>query len=552
MISLAQTFKNLLFLNKGTSILFIFLIFLSVLVAFSEIFLVGLVAEFLTQTGSDDFTYLLSIFFSSFSEGMSIIVIACFVLILRLLLIRNTAKITFGLGAKLISYIFNKLIFQKINFFGKDEKSKHIAFLASKVEIIIQSLILPFLNFSSGLIISIIFLIFLSYVSLYLSLMIFFVVILAYGIPIVLSKNILKKVSKTLSKDVATQVHYVKTGFEGFKDLKIWNMEDFFSSQVKISSKNIATAKTISYIWSLVPRSLIEASLFIAVGIFLLLASDFDLFSKNNYIFITFFLALLKVLPSFQQTYYSWQNLRAGYEVSSELDIYFQLKEKNPYKKINNKNFVSLELKNINFFYTEKNIIFNNFSLSILKGEKLAIFGKSGTGKSTLLDLISGIYSPQKGEILFNKSPIDKESINPYIAYISQDPFLFDLSIEENITLSFAKKEEIETKKLKKALIKSGVQEYLDANNLGSDYLVGENGGNLSGGQAQRVAIARALYSGKELILLDEAASSLDVETKEFVINNLLELDESVILITHDEDIYNAFPKKINFNDFQK
>ena len=276
MISLAQTFKNLLFLNKGTSILFIFLIFLSVLVAFSEIFLVGLVAEFLTQTGSDDFAYLLNIFFSSFSEGMSIIVIACFVLILRLLLIRNTAKITFGLGAKLVSYIFNKLIFQKIDFFGKDEKSKHIAFLASKVEIIIQSLILPFLNFSSGLIISIIFLIFLSYISLYLSLMIFFVVILAYGIPIVLSKNILKKVSKTLSKDVATQVHYVKTGFEGFKDLKIWNMEDFFSSQVKISSKNIATAKTISYIWSLVPRSLIEASLFIAVGIFLLLASDVD------------------------------------------------------------------------------------------------------------------------------------------------------------------------------------------------------------------------------------------------------------------------------------
>lgn len=552
MISLAQTFKNLLFLNKGTSILFIFLIFLSVLVAFSEIFLVGLVAEFLTQTGSDDFTYLLNIFFSSFSEGMSIIVIACFVLILRLLLIRNTAKITFGLGAKLVSYIFNKLIFQKIDFFGKDEKSKHIAFLASKVEIIIQSLILPFLNFSSGLIISIIFLIFLSYISLYLSLMIFFVVILAYGIPIVLSKNILKKVSKTLSKDVATQVHYVKTGFEGFKDLKIWNMEDFFSSQVKISSKNIATAKTISYIWSLVPRSLIEASLFIAVGIFLLLASDFDFFSKNNYIFITFFLALLKVLPSFQQTYYSWQNLRAGYEVSSELDIYFQLKEKNSYKKINNKNFVSLEVKNINFFYTEKNIIFNNFSFSILKGEKLAIFGKSGTGKSTLLDLISGIYSPQKGEILFNKSPIDKESINPHIAYISQDPFLFDLSIEENITLSFAKKEEIETKKLKKALIKSGVQEYLDANNLDTDYLVGENGGNLSGGQAQRVAIARALYSGKELILLDEAASSLDVETKEFVINNLLELDESVILITHDEDIYDAFPKKINFNDIQK
>lgn len=552
MIPLVKTFKNLLFLNKGTPFLFVFLIFLSVLVAFSEIFLIGLVAEFLTQSGSKDFTFLIRMLLDSYNEGILIVIIACIVLLLRLLLIRNTAKITFGLGARLISYIFNKLIFQKIKFFGKDDKSKHIAFLASKVEIIIQSLILPFLNFSSGLIISVIFLIFLSYVSLYLSLLVFFIVILAYGIPIVLSKNILKKVSKTLSKDIATQVHFVKTGFEGFKDLKIWNLEDFFSSQVKLSSKNIASAKTTSYIWSLVPRSLIEASLFIVVGIFLLLASDFDLFSRNNYIFVTFFLALLKVLPSFQQTYYSWQNLRAGYEVSSELDMYFQLEDNNSFKKINNEKFNSLQINNITFFHEEKNTILNDFSFTIFKGEKVAIFGKSGIGKSTLLDLISGIFSPQKGEILFNESPLDEETINPYIAYISQDPFLFDLSIKENITLSFAKKEEIDIKKLRKALIKSGVQDYLDENNLDTDYLIGESGGNLSGGQAQRVAIARALYSGKELILLDEAASALDIETKEFVVNNLLKLEEAVILITHDEDVYNAFPQKVNFNDINK
>ena len=362
----------------------------------------------------------------------------------------------------------------------------------------------------------------------------------------------MKIVAKILSKDVSDQVKYIKTGFEGFKDLKIWKLENFFSQKVTFMSESISKAKTTSYVWSLIPRSLIEASVFITIGIFLIIVSDFDLLSNNSIVVVTFFLALLKVLPSFQQTYYSWQSLRSGIEVGDETRKYLELEHANNEECVSPESFKSLSIKNLDFSFKNNLKVFNNFSLEISRGDKVAIYGNSGVGKSTLLNLISGFYIPQKGEILFNDQVISENQINPLISYISQDPFLFDLTIKDNITLSFAKKEKIDEKKLKIALFESGVQKYIEENNLSLDYVIGESGSNLSGGQAQRIAIARALYSGKELILLDEAASALDSLTKDFVIKNLLKLKETIVLITHDKEIYDSFPITINLNEIGK
>ena len=219
---------------------------MSVIVAFSEIFLIGLVAEFLIPNESlGIYSKQLSFLFDSYNEGIIIIIIALFVLFIKFLIIQNTAKISFGLGAQLISTVFNKLIYQNINFFQKDDKSRHVAFLASKIEIVIHSLVLPLLNFSSGLIISFIYLIFLSYISIQLSSVVFLVILMAYGLPIFLSKNILKRVSNILSLDISRQVHFIKTGFEGFNDLKIWNLENYFSKQVRLKSQNISKLKQL-------------------------------------------------------------------------------------------------------------------------------------------------------------------------------------------------------------------------------------------------------------------------------------------------------------------
>ena len=181
MTNLAELFKYLLFLKKKYLYLFLLLIFLSVIVALSEIFLIGLVAEFLMQDESlGIYSKQIEFVFNYLEDGVVIILIALLVFLGRYLLIKNTAQISFGLGATLTSNIFNKLIYQNTTFFSKDDKSNHIAFLVSKVEIVIQTLVLPLLTFFSGLIISSIYLVFLSYVSFNLSLLVLIVASFAY------------------------------------------------------------------------------------------------------------------------------------------------------------------------------------------------------------------------------------------------------------------------------------------------------------------------------------------------------------------------------------
>lgn len=549
MLKLARLFIKLLSIHGNAKAIFFVFISLSVLVAISEIALISLVAELFSDDSESTFSNIV-LAFSNFgiSGGVLIIIVAIAVFILRIFLITWTGKITFTSGARLISFIFNQLIHKNLNYFGQDDKSRHVAFLVSKIELVIHTLVLPFLNLASGGIISLIFLLFISYISPSLSLLAACVALIAYGIPVLISKNILKRVSTILSLDVASQVHNIKTSFEGFRDIKIWGIESYFIKQVNEKSSNVANARKTSFIWSLVPRSVIEAIIFISIGIFLVFSSNLELSNQSNVVFITFFLALLKVLPSFQQTYYSWQNLRAGSDVSSELEEYFN----NNYSAIKKNTrkiepFDSLRLNNVTFSYSNNKNILENFSFKINKNEKIAIFGESGCGKSTLLDIIAGIYTPQKGDIYINDELIGVDYLNPYISYISQEPFLFDMSIKENVTLSFATGSEIDYERLKEVLKISGVKKYMDENNISIEYLIGEGGASLSGGQAQRIAIARALYSSKELILLDEAASALDSTTRDLIISELLNLEVAIMLITHDENIFKKFPKRLNF-----
>ena len=269
MLKLARLFIKLLSIHGNAKAIFFVFISLSVLVAISEIALISLVAELFSDDSESTFSNIV-LAFSNFgiSGGVLIIIVAVVVFILRIFLITLTGKITFTSGARLISFIFNQLIHKNLNYFGQDDKSRHVAFLVSKIELVIHTLVLPFLNLASGGIISLILLLFISYISPSLSLLAACVALIAYGIPVLISKNILKRVSTILSLDVASQVHNIKTSFEGFRDIKIWGIESYFIKQVNEKSSNVANARKTSFVWSLVPRSVIEAIIFISIGIF--------------------------------------------------------------------------------------------------------------------------------------------------------------------------------------------------------------------------------------------------------------------------------------------
>ena len=195
--------------------------------------------------------------------------------------------------------------------------------------------------------------------------------------------------------------------------------------------------------------------------------------------------------------------------------------------RLNNKLLFNKEIKikNIDFSYGNGKKVFELFSDNIKKNDFVGIIGKSGSGKSTLIDLITGLVSPDSGEILVDGVEIRNNLLNwqKKIGYVPQNIFLLDATIVENVAFG-ENKAEVDLDKVKKALAKAQILKFVENLNKELETKVGERGIQLSGGQKQRIAIARELYRDPELLVLDESTSALDEETE----NHILEFLENL------------------------
>ncbi|MFZ2718641.1 MAG: ABC transporter ATP-binding protein [Candidatus Absconditicoccaceae bacterium] len=194
-----------------------------------------------------------------------------------------------------------------------------------------------------------------------------------------------------------------------------------------------------------------------------------------------------------------------------------------------------IEINNINFTYGDGKNIFENLNLKIKSGEKIAIVGQSGSGKTTIIKLLFRFFDIQGGEILIdgqNISSVTQESLRGSISMVAQDPILFHRSLKENISYGnpHASKEEIIA-----ASKMARCHEFIMGLKDGYDTLVGERGIKLSGGERQRVAIARAILENKNIIVLDEATSSLDSESEKLIQDAMDEVlrNKTAIVIAH-------------------
>ena len=345
-----------------------------------------------------------------------------------------------------------------------------------------------------------------------------------------------------------TSQNHIKTIQEsigGIRDISLNRSHETFLKIYKEIDYPMRKYLSMNNVFAVFPKYFIESlSLVIIAIISLLLANQEEEFLNIVPVLGMLAFGAQKILPNIQELYKCWADQKS-FAASLNTILLIINDPLNEYRGNNNisplKFHKSISLNNVSFRYSQNTpYIINNLSLEIPKGQKIGIIGKTGSGKSTLVDLIIGLLKPTHGnisidgrELKVNKSKLLNEWKSS-IANVPQNIFLTDRSFKENIAFGIPI-DEINLNKVISASKKARISNYIEKTNFGYDTIVGERGLKLSGGQKQRIGIARALYRNAEIIIFDEATSSLDNLTEKKVMESINNLDQSltIIIIAH-------------------
>jgi ATP-binding cassette, subfamily B, bacterial PglK len=354
------------------------------------------------------------------------------------------------------------------------------------------------------------------------------------------------------------QFQILNNSFNGIKEVKIFKIENVLMKIFNKETEGLTNRYYLGTYYVKLPRIFYEiiAILLMVILIFLVIYQEQD-FQSSLPILSLYLVALMRFIPSFSLLNSSINSI--NFNGQAEKIILNKLKfirELNKdisnieLEEFNTKDSeLNLEITNLNFSYSsnESEKIINNLNLIIKKGEKVCIYGKSGEGKSTLIDLITGLIQPSSGSIKFNKKNINinfKSWLN-FITYVPQKVFVFDDSLLQNICFKqiLSKEEKL---KLEKILEEVQLKEFVNSLPDGINTTLGNMGFKISGGQIQRIGIARALFRNSKIIILDESTNSLDKKTEQDILSIFKSVDYNdkiIISISHDDQTFKYFNK---------
>lgn len=428
--------------------------------------------------------------------------------------------------------VFQSILASDYRDFSKEKSGKFISVLTENMKKIEQDYLHQYFNISKNLSLMIFSLLAMFIGNWFLTLL----VIIASIIPMMISGFIGQKSASLQKRAMIADQKYlakVKDILAGFLVIKSFNVkdaicEDYSHESEKFDEINFIKGKfdVLAYVISQLSGMIVFLVAF-GGGMYLVFGGHTTIGSVTAIVQLVNFVVIpLNEVGMGMSKFREGQATLNSFEVKDVIELQTG-KTKEYFDDV-------ISFSNVDFSYPNaEEKIFNNLSLQIKKGEKIAIVGMSGSGKSTMLNLLLRFYDVTSGHISIDNvdlQAISAKSLYNLMTIVQQDVYIFDDTLKANITLSqFFTEDDI-----KKAVQQSGLESYILENELGLQTSCGENGSNLSGGERQRLSIARALIRKTPILLLDEATSSLDNKVTTEIENSILEIqDLTVLVVTH-------------------
>ena len=480
-------------------------------------------------------------------------IILIFIILTLLNFLIHTARIDLMFNLKV--NLSNKLFYNSINqdwlFHVKNPKSvltKKIKNDTTRaVDGVIATLISLFTNFVKLLVIlGTLMIIKVEVASILIVSVMFFFLFLNF-----LLKKKLRNIGERISKLDGTILKHLLNSLSGIKNIILKNQQTFFTKKYKEFNLNFQKDVKNQQILYLLPPYLSKTIFFIILSIVIIifkvnLESDIV---KYSFIFTVFIYGFLKILNSASICYTNYgkiiSNIPSFIIMKNDLEHKFEIKELPETTNDMFKNFLKLELRNIDFSYEESLVEIKKVNINLNKGDLIGITGPTGSGKSTLIDIILGLIKQSSGDILVNDqliNIINMKSWQKIITYVPQQSFFIEDTLTSNIAFGFDEGK-IDFQKIKKCVKDSKLEELIEKQSNKLETIISDSGLNVSGGEKQRIAIARALYFDFEIIVLDEATNAMDHQIQSDILTNLKNLGKTIILISHTKEVLSLCDK---------
>lgn len=556
-----QNIKKIL--TKDEILLFLIISFGLVIASIIELFGISLIIPIIYTLISDDFYSKIVIFLNNYGfnnftkQGFLIFTFLIFssIYILKNILLAifywHEGKFIYSVSENISSKIFK----QYLNKDYSDHIKENSAQLAAEINIElnhIKNLFHGLLSIISEIFIFISLIFILLYFSPANLLKILPFFIISFYLFYIFANKVIKKIGEERKKNDYLKTKKIQESIGGIIEIISFKKEKYFGEIYdKYIFKLIKVFYKIHFFLKL-PRIYFETLAIVAISAFSIIVLLGGTGNDEFVAILTIFVAIsLRLLPSINKIVTSFNAVRYSYPASISIGntIARGIKTKN--KRIRKKTKIKF-FKNLNFrgifFKFPKNDFRINFNLKIRLGEKIGILGESGSGKTTLMNLLLGLYTPNKGKIYFNEEKIESIDLKNLISYVPQSVYIFDGTILENITFGEYDKSK-DSLLLNESLKYSNCDNFIKKLPLKLMSKVGEAGSKLSQGQRQRIGIARAIYNSLPILILDEITSSLDNDNSNKIINQILKIKgKTIIFSTHKPELLKKFDTIIRIN----